>query len=110
MSSKYTGNIAVACTAALGTTPAIPVDPYRAGTAHIPTGSPITSLTFYSSGDGGTTYQPLNDSGGTPIAPTVAANKSYNLNLSGGASFIAGCSLIKCVVNLAGTVNFSFGD
>jgi hypothetical protein len=72
------------------------------GTIFIPTGSAITSLTYYASptsrAEGGT-YLPLSDADGAAVTQTVTGGRAYDM-----PSALFGCRYIKIVVNAAGTV------
>ena len=101
-------------TIAVGTTEAtsdeIPYEEWSSGEVFIPTGSTITSLTWYAAyrqrnQPSGTvpspapTYLPAQDSAGAAVTQTVAATKCYPIPVA-----LAGCAAIKCVGNAAGTI------
>lgn len=102
-------------TTALGTTPEIPYEEFSQGSIAIPTGSSITTLTWFGavrqSDQPGTsaeqmpatqTFLAAQDSTGTPVTQTVSAAKSYPIPVA-----LAGFAALKCVVNAAGTVDLS---
>ena len=87
----------IALTAVIGTTGTIPYATQSGGTIHIPNGSTITSLTFYSQIDGAD--YALYDSTGTPVTLTVAGNNAYPIP---AACF--GCEKIKVLANASGNI------
>lgn len=96
----------VSLNTATSTTDAIVLSYHVSGVIYIPTGSSITSLTYYASYDGGTTYLPLQEEVGDgttrACTRTVAAAKAYELP---GAP--AGATHIKITTNAAGTAYVS---
>lgn len=76
------------------------------GFVHIPTGSSITSLTWYTApkrtAEGGT-YVAAHDENGTAITQTVAASKSYAIPPK-----LLGAKWAKAVPNADGAVEFTF--
>lgn len=88
----------VAVNTAEGTTAAFDFQEWSGGTVHIPSGSSITSLTFYSSNTDGT-FLPLYDSTGTAVTLTVAATRAYEM-----PSAIFSCGRLKMVGDAADTV------
>lgn len=99
---------------AIGTTPEIPFEAFSGGTIHIPTGSSITTLTWYTapfqtgrpqnapglSASQTQTFQPAKDSSGTAVTQTVTAANSFPIPTA-----LFGAGSLKCVVNAAGTVD-----
>ena len=80
------------------TTPAIPF-PARGGTIFIPSGSSITTLTYYAAEKLGGTFLPLYESdGSTAVTQTVEAGKAYDMPAA-----IFGCLVIKIRVNSNGS-------
>lgn len=72
------------------------------GTAFIPAGSTITTLTFYAAVESGGTYLPLYDDG-LAVTLSVAAGQSHRLPVA-----LAGAVAIKLVGDAAGTVDISW--
>lgn len=106
---RETFDLTVALTADATTTPTIGFQKAVCGTIHIPSGSPITSLTWYSGytapataseAEAATVFLPAYDSAATPAAvtQTVAAGRSYPIPVA-----LAGSRFLRCVVNSAGT-------
>lgn len=89
--------VVIPLTAVIGTTGTIPYATQSGGTIHIPSGSTITSLTFYSREDGAN--YALYDSTGTPVTLTVAANNAYPIP---AACF--GCETLKILANASGNI------
>jgi hypothetical protein len=91
----------VALNTAEGTTAVIEWGGANNGTIYIPTGSPITSLTYYAGYDTGVAFLPLFTNVATPVAvtQTVSAAKSYDL-----PDAVRGARYLKIVVNSAGSV------
>lgn len=83
------------------TTPVIEFGGANNGTIYIPTGSGITSLTYYAGYDTTVAFLPLNTNVGTPVAvtQTVAAAKSYDL-----PDAVRGARFLKIVTNASGAV------
>jgi hypothetical protein len=92
----------VTLTASLATTPDIGYADFAGGMVHVPTGSSITSLTWYTSHDG-TTYIAAQDSTGVAVTQTVAAAKSYPI-----PDALFGAGKLKCVANAGGAVYLTF--
>ena len=100
----------VAINTAVATTPEIPYGGFAGGIIHIPNGSSITSLTWYSSHKQGGEYeaslQPVSEHV-TPITyvavvQTVAANGAYPI-----PEYLVGAVALKAVGDAAGTVYIS---
>ena len=98
----------VALTASLSTTPEIHYHSMAGGTVYIPTGSPITSLTWYCaenpSGDAtlAGTYIAAYDFSGSAATQTVVAPGAYPIPVA-----LFGAGMLKCVVNSAGSVTIT---
>ncbi len=71
-----------------------------AGQVRIPSGSPITSLTWYSGDTRGGPWYPVQDGAGNGVTSTVAAGNSC---LIPAACFA--CAFLLAVGNSAGTMN-----
>lgn len=96
-------NTSLALNTAEGTTAAgLSVAEYQSGGIFVPTGSAITSLTYYGASYSGDTYLPAYDAAGNAIVQTVAAAKCYAMPAT-----VFGFALIKIVTNAAGTVKVS---
>ncbi len=92
----------VALTTSAATTPEISISIFGSGQIHIPTGSSITSLTYYTAPNSGGTYLPAQDASGSAVTQTVAATKSYPI-----PAILFGAAQIRIVANAAGTVSLS---
>lgn len=55
----------------------IPFGPYSSGIVYIPSGSSLTSLTWYVAEKAGGTYLAAHDEDGTPVTQTVAASEAH---------------------------------
>ena len=104
----------VALTASVSTTPVFGFAKCIAGTVHIPSGSSITLLTWYSgytapatasAAEAATVFTAAYDSAAIPVAvtQTVAAGRSYPIPVA-----LAGCRLLRVTGDAAGTVNFTW--
>jgi hypothetical protein len=95
--------VGVKITATLATCQAIPYGSASAGTVHVPAGSSLTLLTWYSSADG-VTYQPLQDgsASATAITSTVSAAMACKIPVD-----CFGSAFLKAVGNTTGTVDLS---
>lgn len=103
----------VALTNSASTTPNIDFQEASGGTVIVPTGSSITTLTYYAaknpaaagSGIGEPAagdFQPLQDSTGAAVVQTVAASKAFPLP---DACF--GCGWLRIKANAAGSVDLT---
>ena len=99
---RTTNALTAALTTSLATTAAIDISHHAWGTVHIPTGSSITSLTYYTSIAPNGTFVAAQDSTPAAIVQTVGAAKSYPL-----PSALFGAAAIKIVANAAGNVDIS---
>jgi hypothetical protein len=88
----YAYSLTVAVTAVLNTTPPIPYDSANSGLVHIPHGSTITSLTWYSSANG-------IDFAQVGTAQTVAADGGYQIPTA-----LQAATILKAVGNAAGNI------
>lgn len=88
-------------TTAVGTTDELDMRMAAGGTVHIPSGSSITSLTYYAAPEPGSSsvYSPLYTDSGTAVTQTVAADRVYDM-----PSAVAACGAVKIVANAAGAV------
>jgi len=100
--ARETAVASLSLTTVLGTTPELAFQHAAGGTVFVPSGSSITSLTYYAATAIGGTYLPLNDASGSAVTQTVAAGKAYDLP---AACF--GCCALKIVANAAGSVDVS---
>lgn len=96
----------VALTAVVGTTPEVNVEGMERGSIHIPTGSPITTLTFHAAPESNGTYVPLKTQGNVAVTMTVAAGGTHPLP----PECFHGNKVFKIVANLAGSVNINLRD
>ncbi len=102
MSYRRTVGETVALTDSAATTPAIDIDKYASGEVYIPTGSPITTLTFHVTNISSGTYLPAYDAAGNAVTQTVQAARAYPI-----PSTVFGASSMKIVVNAAGSIRYS---
>lgn len=84
---------------AVGTTDELDMRSAAGGTVQIPSGSSITSLTYYAATEPGGTYSALYTDSGTAVTQTVAADRVYDM-----PSAVAACGAVKIVANAAGAV------
>lgn len=92
----------VSLTTAIGTTEAILIGNHSIGTVGIPTGSSVTTLTYWVSQDG-VTYIPLYTvDNAAAVTQTVAATRAYPIR-----SEAFGARFLKIVSNAAGDVSVS---
>jgi hypothetical protein len=102
--TKYSKRFAAqALTTSLTTTAEIDIGHYTSGEIYIPSGSSITTLTYYASpcpAGGGGVYVPANDSTPAVIVQTVSGPNAYPIPAA-----LFGGDCIKIVVNAAGTVD-----
>lgn len=99
LQKRYSETSTVALTTSAATTPEIDVSHFASGTIAVPTGSSITSLTYYTAPDMGGTYLAAYDDAGNAITQTVAAAKSYAMPAA-----IFGAAAIRIKANAAGNV------
>lgn len=89
---------------AVGTTAAasgeIIYSDWAGGRFHVPTGSSITTITWYDAIVPGGDYLPSNDATPEALTQTVAAGQSYEIPPS-----LAGAASLKLVGDAAGTVD-----
>lgn len=71
---------------------------YGGGMIHIPTGSSITTLTWYVADKPGGTYLAAYDEAGTQLQQTVGDGKAYAIPLG-----LFGCAAVKVVGDAGGT-------
>lgn len=72
------------------------------GIVYVPSGSTITSLTWYAAYERGGTFYAAYDSNGDAVTQTVAATKAYPIPLA-----LAGAVALKAVGDADGTVYVS---
>lgn len=102
MRERFCSNQTALLTTSLTTTPAVSISAYAAGVVYIPTGSTITSLTYYAAYGTDGTYVPIYDQTGSAITQTVVADRCYAM-----PSDLFGAGQIKIVANAAGDVQLS---
>lgn len=93
------GDVAAACTNDSTTTARILRDGFPMGSVHVPTGSSITSITFYGTNVAGVAAVPGYDQDHVAITLTVAADQIVEL-----PSAIACFKYIVLVTNASGTL------
>lgn len=90
-------------TTSLNTTPEINIEDYTMGEIFIPTGSPITALTYYVAPGVGTTANPAVYTPAyvvtTPIAQSVSGGKAYQMPAG-----LFGAGAMKIVSNFDGAI------
>lgn len=91
----------VAITTSAATTGEISIGDFVQGEIFIPTGSSITTLTYYVAPNSSGTYIAAQDGSGA-ITQTVAAAKAYQM-----PSALFGAAMIRIVGNAAGTVTIN---
>lgn len=99
MRPYFSNPVTVAVTDALATAQEIIFSDQAGGRVYIPSGSSITSLTWYDAPEPGGTFLASYDEYGTALAQTVAAEKSYEIPVS-----LAGAGALKVVGDAAGTI------
>ena len=75
---------------------------YAGGMIFVPSGSTITTITWYAAEKAGGTYLAAYDADGVALTQTVAASKAYEIPAA-----LFGCRAIKAVGNAAGTLAIS---
>ena len=85
--------------AADDTTPEIALEHFVSGEIILPTGSTITTLTYYVAEKMGGTYWPAYDASGSAVTQTVAAERAYPLPTA-----IFGAAAVQIQGNAAGAV------
>jgi len=75
---RFSKELSYSISNVLNNSPVIPFESMAGGVIHIPTGSPITALAYYSVSIGDVAY-PLYDSAGVAVAQVVAGNRAYEL-------------------------------
>lgn len=93
--------LALTLDSVLADTPIVDFGTSSSGQIIIPSGSPITTLTYNTGYDSTVTFVPLNTSAGVAVTQTVSAGKSYDLPAA-----VIGSRLIKITVNADGAVIF----
>lgn len=92
----------VALTTSAATSPAIDLSKWAWGEVFIPSGSPITTLTYHVAPTLGGTYLAAYDSTPAAVAQTVVAGRAYPI-----PSPLFGAAAMRIVVNAAGSVLIS---
>lgn len=102
-----TTGISVAVTASSTTTGEVDFSEFAGGTVYVPSGSSITTLTFYVAPKIGGTYLAAYDdssmSSPAAVSLTVSAGNAYPI-----PSSIFGCGAMRMVGNTTGTVYLTF--
>jgi len=93
---------AVTVSATLASCKAFPMGSFCGGIIEIPTGSSVTSLTFYHGMTETGDFWPLHDSDGNAITMTVAADKAYSQ-----PDDLNEAVYVKAVANTDGTINWA---
>lgn len=84
---------------ALASSTEIDITSYSSGSVFVPSGSSLTTLTWYAAEKCGGTYHAAYDSAGSAVTQTVAADRAYPIPAA-----LFGASAIKAIGNAAGTV------
>lgn len=106
--AKYSVSIpSVTVDTAVGNSSVINYGDFEKGMVSIPTGSTITTLTWYASSSEGGTYLPAYSSAAVPAAvtQTVSAGQTYPI-----PSDLNGARFLKIVGNAAGVVGVTLKD
>lgn len=99
---RQTSQATVALTTSAATSPEIDLSHHASGEVFIPTGSPITSLTYHVSQTMGGTYIAAYDATPAAIVQTVAAARAYPIPTQ-----LFGAGAMRIVVNSAGSVGIN---
>lgn len=99
LTGKQSEVLALTLDDTLANTPVVNFSSASGGQIIIPSGSPITTLTYHTGYDTTVTFVPLNTSAGVAVTQTVAAGKSYDLPAA-----VFGSALLKITVNADGAV------
>lgn len=102
MLDRISRNLTVSLTTSITTTEEIGFKGYGGGMVHVPNGSSVTSLTWWSAPEPGGTYEAAYDKDGNAVTQTVAADQAHPIPLA-----LFGCGAIKAVANAAGNVQVS---
>ncbi len=92
----------LALTNSLATTAEIDLTEVASGCVLVPSGSPLTSLTYYGAIQPGGTYVAIQDGNGHAATQTVAPDNGYPI-----PDFCSSYGALKLVANAAGTVELS---
>ena len=84
---------------------AIDFESFETGRVHVPSGSSLTTLTWYASLEKNGTYTIARDSSNANVTSTVAAGHSYQF-----PSALVGARFLKIVGNAAGVVGVTLKD
>lgn len=93
---------ALALTSSLATTAEIDLSEVASGSVLIPSGSPITSITYYGAIQVGGTYVAIQDGDGHAVTQSVAAGAGYPI-----PDYCSSYGGLKLVANAAGAVELS---
>jgi len=97
--SYYTSSHEVTVDTVLADSEEIIYSDRAGGRFHVPTGSSITSITWYDAPESGGTFLPSYDEFGAAITQTVAAGQSYEIPVA-----LAGARVLKAVGDADGTI------
>lgn len=78
---------------------------FAQGMVHIPEGSSLTKLTWYSSTKSDGTYLPADDASGTAVVQTVAASQSHPIPAS-----LSGARFLRITGDAEGVVGITMKD
>lgn len=87
----------VSLNTAESTTPSIPIEQYASGEIFIPTGSSITTLTWWAAPTSSGTFIAAQDASGSAVTQTVSGGKAYPM-----PAVLFGAGAVKAVTNAAG--------
>lgn len=96
---RRTRDIGLSLNTAAGTTENLAYGAYSAGTIHVPSGSTITSLTYYAYDHQAQAYSALYTTAGAAVTQTVAAGRAYPIK-----DEAAGVRTLVLVADAAGSV------
>ncbi len=95
--------LTVSLNTAEGTTEEIPYEAYAGGMVFIPSGSSITTLTWWAAPKRGGTFLAAKDEDAAAVTQTVAASDAIEIPKA-----LYGAGAIKAVTNASGNVEISF--
>ena len=99
--SWYTPITCAASAGAIADATPLGMDTFCGGILSVPSGSSLTSLTFYVSDTKDGTYQAFYDASNAAVTMTVAADRVYVIPVAVNSGI-----WVKIVGNASGTVNF----
>lgn len=95
-------SVAVTVSATLADCDAFPMGSFCGGIIEVPTGSSVTSLTFYHGMTEGGDFWPLYDEDGVSVSITVAAESAYTQ-----PDALNECVFVKAIANATGSINWA---